>query len=179
MEPPRTVTSTIAFSNASRVRIARGRRSSSSSRRSAAPTLRHSSRFRALAAGVELLYGSVIPSASAAAAIVFAVYIPPHAPAPGQAWATTASCRASSISPAMSAPYDSNAETMSSRSPSSMPGAIVPPYTITPGRSSRAIAISEPGMFLSQPGTVTTPSYHCADTTVSMESAMRSRDGSE
>ena len=44
---------------------------------------------------------------------------------------------------------------------------------------SRAIAMSEPGMFLSHPGTVTMPSYHCALTTVSIESAIRSLEGSE
>ena len=32
------------------------------------------------------------------------------------------------------------------------PARIVPPYTITAGRLTRAIAITQPGMFLSQPG---------------------------
>ena len=32
------------------------------------------------------------------------------------------------------------------------PARIVPPYTITDGRLTRAIAITHPGMFLSQPG---------------------------
>ncbi|MDT4864288.1 hypothetical protein FQZ97_990440 [compost metagenome] len=36
-----------------------------------------------------------------------------------------------------------------------------------------------PGMFLSHPTTVMTPSYHWAETTFSMESAMMSRLGSE
>jgi len=36
-----------------------------------------------------------------------------------------------------------------------------------------------PGMFLSQPGTVTNASYHCAPITVSIESAIKSRDCSE
>ena len=47
------------------------------------------------------------------------------------------------------------------------------------GRFNRNIPITDPGMFLSQPGTVMTASYHCAPTTVSIESAIRSRDGSE
>ena len=34
-------------------------------------------------------------------------------------------------------------------------------------------------MFLSQPGSATSASYHCAPITVSIESAIRSRDGSE
>jgi len=41
------------------------------------------------------------------------------------------------------------------------------------------MAIRHPGMFLSQPGSVTTASYHCAPITVSMESAIRSRDCNE
>src|SRR6056297_2720230 len=47
------------------------------------------------------------------------------------------------------------------------------------GRSSRAMAIRQPGMFLSQPGRATRASYHCALMTVSIESAIRSREGSE
>ena len=41
------------------------------------------------------------------------------------------------------------------------------------------MAITQPGMFLSQPGIVISPSYHCAHITVSIESAIRSRDCSE
>ena len=47
------------------------------------------------------------------------------------------------------------------------------------GRLIRPIAIRHPGMFLSHPGMVTRPSYHWPRVTVSMESAMRSRDWSE
>ena len=59
------------------------------------------------------------------------------------------------------------------------PGLIVPPYTINAGRFSRAIAITQPGMFLSHPGIATSASYHCAAMIVSMQSAIRSRDWSE
>ncbi len=41
------------------------------------------------------------------------------------------------------------------------------------------MAMRQPGMFLSQPGSEMLPSYHCAPITVSIESAMRSREGSE
>ena len=41
------------------------------------------------------------------------------------------------------------------------------------------MAITQPGMFLSQPGIEIFASYHCADITVSMESAIRSRDCNE
>ena len=47
------------------------------------------------------------------------------------------------------------------------------------GRLSRPIAMTQPGMFLSQPGIDTLASYHWLDMTVSIESAMRSRDCSE
>ena len=69
---------------------------------------------------------------------------------------------------------------MSSGVPSARwPARIVPPYTINAGRLSRPIAIRQPGMFLSQPGIATMPSYHWACITVSIESAMMSREGSE
>jgi hypothetical protein len=48
--------------------------------------------------------------------------------------------------------------------------------TMSDGRFTRPIAMRHPGMFLSQPGTVIRPSYHCAPITVSIESAIRSRD---
>ena len=41
------------------------------------------------------------------------------------------------------------------------------------------MAITQPGMFLSQPGSAISASYHCAPMTVSIESAIRSRDCSE
>ena len=44
---------------------------------------------------------------------------------------------------------------------------------------SRAIAIIAPGMFLSQPPTASTPSMLCAPQTVSIESAITSRETSE
>jgi hypothetical protein len=49
------------------------------------PARRHSSALPGSSAGSDELYGSVSPSASMATAIVLAVYMPPHAPAPGHA----------------------------------------------------------------------------------------------
>jgi hypothetical protein len=121
-----------------------------------------------------------MPSASIAAAIVFAVNIPPHAPAPGHACRTMSRRASSSIRFAMNSPYEVSAETMSSGRPSRLrPGRIVPPYTMIDGRFTRPIAITQPGMFLSQPGIEMFASYHCAPITVSIESAIRSRDWSE
>ena len=59
------------------------------------------------------------------------------------------------------------------------PGLIVPPYTISDGRFTLAIAIITPGMFLSQPGIEILASYHWPPITVSTESAIRSRDCNE
>ena len=63
--------------------------------------------------------------------------------------------------------------------PADRPARMVPPYTIREGRFRRAAAMIVPGMFLSQPGRDTLASYHCAPMTVSMESAIRSRDWRE
>ena len=41
------------------------------------------------------------------------------------------------------------------------------------------MAITQPGMFLSQPPIATSPSKPCAPTTVSIESAITSRETSE
>ena len=56
---------------------------------------------------------------------------------------------------------------------------IVPPYTNTAGRFSRAIAIRQPGMFLSHPPIATNPSNCSHPATVSIESAITSRETSE
>ena len=118
-----------------------------------------------------------MPSASMAEAMVLAVYMPPHAPAPGHDLRTISERSASSMAPVTNWPYDWNAETMSRGSPlPAMPGLIVPPYTMRPGRFRRPIAMMQPGMFLSQPGSEMLASYHWPPITVSMESAIRSRD---
>lgn len=47
------------------------------------------------------------------------------------------------------------------------------------GRLTLPIAMRHPGMFLSQPGMAMLASYHCPPMTVSIESAMMSRDWRE
>ena len=68
------------------------------------PAARHSSSFNGSSAGCEDEYGSVMPSASAAHAMVLAVYMPPHAPAPGHALRTMSARWRSSIKFAAQAP---------------------------------------------------------------------------
>ena len=86
VDPPRTKTILIAFSNAFIVIISLGLISFSNKIRIAFPASSHSFFFSSLKAGLEELNGKLIPKASIAEAIVFAVYIPPQAPAPGQAF---------------------------------------------------------------------------------------------
>ena len=88
---------------------------------------------------------------SMADAIVFAVYMPPHAPAPGMALLMISLYSFSSISPATFCPKASNAETIFNFLPLYFPDAVEPPYIIIDGRFKRNIEIIAPGMFLSQP----------------------------
>mmetsp|Transcript_26694 Transcript_26694/g.44767 ORF Transcript_26694/g.44767 Transcript_26694/m.44767 type:complete len:265 (-) Transcript_26694:765-1559(-) len=104
VEPPSAITVTIAFSKAARVMISKGLRSILSRFSIAAPANRHSSIFRGSSAGTELLYGRHIPRASMAVAMVFAVYMPPHAPAPGHELRTVSMRVASSDFPATNSP---------------------------------------------------------------------------
>mmetsp|Transcript_43047 Transcript_43047/g.78263 ORF Transcript_43047/g.78263 Transcript_43047/m.78263 type:complete len:389 (-) Transcript_43047:384-1550(-) len=180
VDPPKAFTITMAFSKDFLVKMSSGLRSRSKRALIAAAVVLHSSRFSGDIAGLEDVNGRAKPKASIAVANVFAVYIPPHAPAPGQACLMMSRRSPSSMEPARYFPYASNVETISNVSPRrDRPDAMVPPYIITEGLLTRIMAITQPGMFLSHPGMVTKASYHCAPITVSMLSAMISRDGKE
>ena len=127
VEPPRTAISRRAFSNDFFVTISKGFKSCSINPRKALPTDLQSSIFSILTAGLDELYGNPIPNASIAEAIVLAVYIPPHAPAPGQAFLITFLYSLSSIFPATFSPQASKAETTSNSLSRIQPEAIVPP----------------------------------------------------
>ena len=182
VEPPSAKQVVIAFSKALRVIMSRGLRSSSSSLSTAAPAFSQSLRFGWPIATCAELPGRLIPSASIALAIVLAVYMPPHEPAPGMAYFSTSLSSSSVSSPLACLPTASNTETISiglrcsSSSCGIRPGKIVPPYTNTAGRLRRARAIMQPGIFLSQPPMATRPSKPSAATTVSIESAITSRE---
>ncbi len=176
VDPPRAITTVMAFSKASRVMISSGLISFSSRFMTAAAARRQSSFLCSETASWAELFARLIPSASMAEAIVFAVYMPPQAPGPGMAVCSTSSKSASLILPPECAPTASKTETMSRRF---APGRIVPPYTNTAGRFSRAMAITQAGMFLSHPPIATRPSKPSAAVTASIESAMISRDTSE
>mmetsp|Transcript_108 Transcript_108/g.281 ORF Transcript_108/g.281 Transcript_108/m.281 type:complete len:338 (-) Transcript_108:568-1581(-) len=126
--PPVAITNTIAFSKLALVIMSLGLMSPFISSSRYLPANRHSTFFRGSSAGVELEYGRLIPIASIADAIVLAVYIPPHAPGPGQEFFTISARSFSSMSPAANPPYDWNAETISNFSPLlDVPARIVPP----------------------------------------------------
>ena len=116
-----------------------------------------------------------MPSASAALAIVLAVYIPPQAPSPGQmAFSISVTC-SRVMRPRTHAPTASKASMIVTSLSPTRPGMIEPAYRKTDARSSRAAAINIPGRLLSQPASNTLPSSRSADITVSTESAMISR----
>ena len=121
-----------------------------------------------------------MPIASAAEAIVLAVYIPPQAPSPGQIARSIASTSSRDINPRAHAPTASNASMIvtSRFEPSlsvTLPGKIDPAYTNTDATSNRAAAINIPGSDLSQPAKLTIPSSRSACITASTESAIISR----
>jgi len=103
--------------------------SCSSSTRIAAADALHSARFSSDTAGLELEYGKLMPMASIAVAIVFAVYMPPHAPGPGQHFWTISSRTERSILPYASSPYVSYAAPTSS---TGLPTAGAAPCFIVP-----------------------------------------------
>lgn len=97
------MTSRTAFSNAFMVMMSLGLMSLLMHTSSAAVALATSATFSACSpplpplsfgshAGIEDEYGTDMPRASMAEAMVFAVYMPPHAPGPGQE-ERTMSCR--------------------------------------------------------------------------------------
>jgi len=90
VEPPRAMTSVIAFSKAARVMMSRGRMSRSSRCITASEARRQSAFLSSETAAWAELSGRLMPSASMAEAIVLAVYMPPQEPGPGMAHCSTA-----------------------------------------------------------------------------------------
>ncbi len=85
VDPPEPATAAIAFSNASRVRICEGRVSSRTTVITISPAARAAAALEGCVAGIPESPRGLIPRKSITIAIVFAVYWPPQAPAPGQA----------------------------------------------------------------------------------------------
>ena len=113
VDPPRAITTVIAFSNASLVNNFLGVKSFLIKFIRAFPASMQSSFFEDETASLAELLGRLIPKASIAEAIVFAVYIPPHAPGPGIALDSMSKSSISDIFPSECAPTASNTEIMS------------------------------------------------------------------
>jgi hypothetical protein len=83
-DPPKAITTAMALSKASRVRMSRAVMPRRNNSTTASPERRANPSRRASTAGGAALPGSDMPSASPALAIVLAVYMPPQAPCPGR-----------------------------------------------------------------------------------------------
>ena len=109
VEPPKAMTTAMAFSNASLVMMSRAVMPRRSSSTTASPDLRANPSRRRSVAGGAAEPGSDMPIASATEAIVLAVYMPPQAPSPGQIARSMASTSSRLISPRAQAPTASKA----------------------------------------------------------------------
>ena len=109
VEPPKAMTTAMALCSDSRVMMSRAVMPWRSMFTTASPDLRANIvRLRWMAGGAAEP-GSDMPMASAAEAMVFAVYIPPQAPSPGQTARSMASTSFWDMVPARQAPTASKA----------------------------------------------------------------------
>ncbi len=109
-------------------------------------------------AGIVPLPLSPIPKTSVKQFMEFAVYIPEHEPHVGQVFSSYFVSSSSLIFPALKAPTASNIPERLVFLPLTLPASIGPPLTNIVGIFTLAAAIKRPGTFLSQFGTITSPS---------------------
>jgi hypothetical protein len=124
VEPLNAITIVIAFSKAERVRICDGVTPAFTSLTTAFPASSQSLILRRDTASCAELFGKLMPRASIAEAIVFAVYMPAQLPGPGIAVRSISRISRAEIAPLAKAPRASNTE-ITSRCFG--PGRIVPP----------------------------------------------------
>ena len=110
MEPPKAITIAIAFSKASLVIISLGFKSRSIKLLTAFPASSESCSFTFEVASCAELFGKLMPIASIADAIVFAVYMPPQEPGPGIELDSMSNNSMSEISPSESFPTASKTD---------------------------------------------------------------------
>src|SRR3989338_147912 len=113
VDPPRAITTVIAFSNAFFVIIIFGVIFFLIRVTICSPAFLHSSFFSGYTAGVDEDCGKLIPKDSIAEDIVLAVYIPPHAPGPGHALHSIHLNSSLEIFPALYFPTASKMDTIS------------------------------------------------------------------
>ncbi len=175
VDPAVAVTAVAALSRLAAVIRLRALRPCRHSAITRSPQVRAAAALSRSTAGMSFRPIGARPRKVVARAMVLAVNWPPQAPAPGQADCSIAASSASSIRPAAWAPTASNTSWMVMSPPRWQPGRMLPPYSISPGRSSRARAIAAAGMVLSQPHNTTRPSRQWPSTTNSIESVITSR----
>ena len=96
VEPPVAATQAAAFSSASRVISCEGRRSRRTTSITRRPAASAASALPSFVAGMPESAAGLMPRKSSAVAIVLAVNIPPHAPAPGHA-ADSSACSSAPV----------------------------------------------------------------------------------
>jgi hypothetical protein len=127
VEPPRAMTTAMAFSKASFVMIWRGLMLRSRRPTTARPASKAPSSRRRSTAGGDAEPGRAMPMASATDAMVLAVNIPAHEPAVGQALCSMSESSASLSAPLAWAPTASKTLTMSRARSPTWPGRMEPP----------------------------------------------------
>jgi hypothetical protein len=181
------MSSAMAFSKAATLAIERGSTLASSlsyqrshSSTASCPALRKSFSRSAWVATMEPLPGRDRPSASVRQFIELAVNMPEHEPQVGQAERSMAFTSASEFFESAASIMASIRSTMRySPCHFTLPASIGPPETNTVGMLRRKLAISMPGVILSQLEMHTMASAQCAFTMYSTLSAISSRLGSE
>ena len=158
VEHPSAISTVSAFVNASSIIMSSGRIFFLSISITAIPACFASSILEEYTAGIVPLPRSPSPSTSVRQFIEFAVYIPEQEPQVGQTLHSNSSSSQSPILPALYCPTASNILERLLFLPPTCPASIGPPLTNTVGIFRRAAAISRPGTFLSQLGTITSAS---------------------
>ena len=125
------------------------------------------------------LPGRPMPIASVRQFIEFAVNMPAQLPHVGQALLELEQLLLGHLARAYLAHRGEHGVEVDGLALQPRPASIGPPVTTTVGISSRAAAMSMPGMILSQLGISTSASNACAVTAISTESAISSRLASE
>jgi len=180
VEPPMAISSARALSRDFLFMISSGLISFSRSSRICFPAVLYSFSLFGSTARMVPFPGSAIPIASQRQFIEFAVNIPEQLPCVGQPVHSSSVSFSSLILPELNSATPSKMLMRSTALPSFVFSAFMgPPETKMVGMFSLTVAISIPGMILSQFGMQMRASKQCALTIVSTESAIISLEGRE
>ena len=158
VDPPKAISTVMAFAKASAVMMSEGRRSRFTSSMICIPVSLARRIRSAQTAGMVPFPGSAIPRTSVRQFIELAVNIPAQEPTPGQAHPSASRSSSIVIAPILALPTYSKTLIRSIFFPWNSPVSIGPPLITMVGMSRRAAAMSIPGMILSQLGMRTRPS---------------------